>query len=196
MCVRVCSQNKTTRIHCSVFSLWFSLWLPLILYLSTLWTSLAAPTAVPFLSQKLSECPTNIWLWELERGAESSAFVLSVGKNKLIHAELNSRVQLDNQDSPGGSMNFSVFMSGFSTATLTFTKNWEPLEEVCIFTSHERLFKFSCGLVPGGKSPFGGLVLSQGSGTSAEGSRCLFFRSFPLAFPHTAQGTGTPFSSR
>lgn len=118
--------------------------------------------------------------------------MLSIVKNKLIHAELNSQVQLDNQMSPSGSMNFSVFMSGFSTATLTFTKNWELLEEVYIFTTQKRQFKFSCGLVPGGKSPLWGLVRSQGSGTLAVGSRCLFFRLFPLAFPQTAPGTGTP----
>lgn len=115
--------------------------------------------------------------------------MLSIVKNKLIHAELNSQVQLDTQKSPSGSMNFSVFMSGFSTATLPFTRNWEPLEEVYIVTTLERQFKFSCGLVPGGKSPFGGLVRPQGSGTLAEGSRCLFVSL--LAFLQTALGTGT-----
>lgn len=118
--------------------------------------------------------------------------MLSAVENKLVQAELNCHVQLDNQKSPSGSMNFSVFMSGFSTATLTFTKNWDPSEEVCAFTTRELQFKFSCGLVPGGKSPFGELVVSQGSGTLAEGSRCLFFRLFPLAFQQTALGTGTP----
>lgn len=116
--------------------------------------------------------------------------MLSLVKNKLIHAELNSQVQLDNQPSPSGSVDFAVFTSGFSTATSTSMKNWEPLDKVCIFTTHELQFKFSCGFVPGGKSPFGELVLSRGSGTVAEGSRCLFFRLFPLAFPckhHWAQ---------
>lgn len=122
----------------------------------TLGASLAALTAVPLLSQKPSERATSIWLWEQEGGAERAAFVLSFVKNKLIHAELNSQVQLDNQSSPSGSVNFAVFTSGFSTATLTSTKNWEPLDKVCTFTTHELQFKFSCGFVPGGKSPFRG----------------------------------------
>lgn len=142
-----------------------------------LWTSLAALTDGPFLSQKPSERPTNIRLWELERGAESSAFVLSVVKNKLIRAELNAGVQLDKQRSPSGSRNFSVFTSGFSTLTLTFTHHQRKSIYLLLRNSQ---FKFSCGLVPGGKSPFGGQALSQGSGTLTEGSRCLFSRLFPL----------------
>lgn len=104
---------------------------PLILCLST---SLTGLSVVPFLSQNTSECPTLVWLWERERGAEGFGL-----KNKLIHAEVNCQVQLNKQKSPSGSVNFNVFTGGFSTAE-TFTNNWELLEEVYIFTAQELQF--------------------------------------------------------
>lgn len=77
------------------------------------------------------------------RRRELGLCVSSVLKNKLIHAELNSRVQLSNKKLPSGSINFDVFMK----------KNWEPLEKAYIFTQ-ELQFKVSCRLVPGGQFPF------------------------------------------
>lgn len=63
-------------------------------------------------------------------------------KNKLIHAELNSQVQLSNNKLPSGSTNIFI------------KKNWEPLEKVYRFTDQKLQFKISCRLVPGGKFPF------------------------------------------
>lgn len=126
--------------------------------------SATAPTAVPLLSQNPSDGPTS--------GNRELRLRVDGCENKLVHAEVNWSLTRSR-------------VVPLRVCQLQRLHEWNFHRNRRRKSIYSPLgndsFKFSRGLAPGGKSLFRRLVLSQGSGTLAEGSRCLLLRVFPLA---------------